>query len=40
MNAVFIGGCERSGTTLLASMLGCASEAIVTPICQDSCPIA
>ncbi len=34
VNAVFIGGCERSGTTLLASMLGCASGAIVTPESQ------
>ncbi len=34
MNAVFIGGCERSGTTLLASMLGGAAGAVVTPESQ------
>ncbi len=34
MKTVFIGGCDRSGTTLLASMLGCATGAIVTPESQ------
>ena len=31
MSPIFIGGCPRSGTTMLASMLGCASDTIVTP---------
>ncbi len=33
-NAVFIGGCGRSGTTLLASALGCAAATVVTPESQ------
>ena len=31
MNPVFIGGCSRSGTTLLGSMLGAHPLAITTP---------
>lgn len=31
---LFIGGCGRSGTTLLGSMLGCAEEAITIPESQ------
>jgi hypothetical protein len=31
MKKIFIGGCDRSGTTLLASMLGSVDGAIVTP---------
>lgn len=34
MKKVFVGGCDRSGTTLLASMLGCFETAIVTPESQ------
>jgi hypothetical protein len=31
MQPVFIGGCGRSGTTLLGAMLGTHSKCIVTP---------
>ena len=31
MRPVFIGGCPRSGTTLLGSMLGCNEQSICTP---------
>jgi hypothetical protein len=34
MKPVFIGGCGRSGTTLLGSLLGAHSECIVTPESQ------
>jgi len=34
MKKIFIGGCDRSGTTLLASILGCVDGAIVTPESQ------
>jgi len=34
MRAVFIGGCDRSGTTLLGSMLGGAENCITTPESQ------
>jgi len=34
LRPIFIGGCERSGTTLLGSMLGAHSDAIVTPESQ------
>ncbi len=31
MGPVFIGGCDRSGTTLLGAMLGATPNAVVTP---------
>ena len=34
MKSVFIGGCDRSGTTFLASMLGASEATIVTPESQ------
>lgn len=34
MNPIFIGGCDRSGTTLLGSMLGAAPGAVCTPESQ------
>jgi len=34
MNVVFIGGCPRSGTTLLGDLLGVSREAVVTPESQ------
>lgn len=34
MNAIFIGGCPRSGTTMLGSMLGAGKNCFVTPESQ------
>jgi Sulfotransferase family len=34
MRAVFVGGCERSGTTMLGAMLGAHSQCISTPETQ------
>jgi hypothetical protein len=39
MKAVFIGGCDRSGTTLLGSMLGAADGCITTPESQFKFPL-
>lgn len=39
MRPIFITGCERSGTTMLASMLGSASDYITTPECQFKIPL-
>jgi len=37
---VFIGGCERSGTSLLASMLGSTPNYVTTPECQFKVKLA
>ena len=34
VKAIFIGGCDRSGTTMLASMLGVSNQVLVTPESQ------
>ena len=34
MKPVFIGGCERSGTTMLGAMLGCHSRSLCLPESQ------
>lgn len=34
MKTIFIGGCDRSGTTLLGSMLGASPDAVCTPESQ------